>query len=128
LAFLLDALLADTQDIKVEGDTVRLASHRLALRQEEETAAAKMESLFREAGLAVPSLAEVLAKAGLDAARARALLQILLREGKLIRVSEDLFYHGSAIERLRALLAGRKGRRFTVAEFKEWTGVSRKYA
>ena len=29
---------------------------------------------------------------------------------------------------MRELLAARKGQRFGVAEFKEWTGVSRKYA
>jgi selenocysteine-specific elongation factor len=29
---------------------------------------------------------------------------------------------------LRALLAQRKGSRFSVPEFKDWTGVSRKYA
>ena len=34
----------------------------------------------------------------------------------------------SAIEGLRALLTPRKGQRFNVAAFKEWTGVSRKYA
>ena len=30
--------------------------------------------------------------------------------------------------KLRSLLAGHKGRRFRVPEFKEWTGISRKYA
>jgi selenocysteine-specific elongation factor len=34
----------------------------------------------------------------------------------------------TAIESVRGMLAPRKGTRFSVAEFKEWTGVSRKYA
>ena len=29
---------------------------------------------------------------------------------------------------LRSLLAQRKGQRFSVPEFKDWTGISRKYA
>ena len=127
-AFLLDALLARAKDIVAEGDIVRLTSHRVALKQDEEQAVEKIEALFREGGLAVPATPEVLAKSGVESARARSLLQILLRNRKLVRVGEDLIYHTSAIESLRQTLAGRKGVRFSVAEFKEWTGVSRKYA
>ena len=127
-AFLLDALLARARDLVSEGEVVRLASHRVALRQDEEDAVEKMEALFRKGGLAVPSTPEVLAKAGVEAARARTLLQILLRNHKLVRVGDELIYHASAIDSLRQMLASRKGVRFSVAEFKDWTGVSRKYA
>jgi selenocysteine-specific elongation factor len=71
---------------------------------------------------------EVLAKSGVEAGRARSLLQILIRERRLIRISEDLVFHRSAIENLRHLLAGRKAVRFGVGAFKDWTGISRKYA
>ncbi len=127
-AQLLDKLLASAKDIAVEGDLVRLASHRVALKQDEEAAVAKVEESFRIGGLAVPSTSEVLAKSGVDPARARTLLQILLRNRKLVRAGDDLIFHASALDQLRALLAARKGARFTVADFKEWTGVSRKYA
>ena len=126
--FLLDALLARTKDIVSDGETIRLASHRVALKQDEEEAVEKIEALFRNGGLAVPSTPEVLAKSGVEAARARSLLQILLRNRKLLHVGEDLIYHASAIDTLRQMLAARKGVRFSVADFKEWTGVSRKYA
>ena len=53
---------------------------------------------------------------------------MLLRERRLARAGEDLVFHASAIASLRALLADRRGQRFTVPMFKEWTGVSRKYA
>jgi len=46
----------------------------------------------------------------------------------LIKVGDDLVFHAGAIERLRRLLAAHRGERFTVAQFKDWTGVSRKYA
>jgi len=73
-------------------------------------------------------MAEVLAKSGVEPARARSLLQILLREKRLVRISEDLVFHQSALGQLRELLARHKGERFRVPEFKEWTGISRKYA
>jgi selenocysteine-specific elongation factor len=63
-----------------------------------------------------------------EAARARTLLDILLREKRLVRISQDLVFHQSAMEKLRSLLAGRRHARFTVPAFKEWTGISRKYA
>ncbi len=127
-AFLLDTLLAGTKAVVAEGENLRLATHRLALKQDEEQALAKIEAAFQEAGLAVPSTPEALARSGVELARARNLLQMLLKNRRLVRISEDLVLHRSALEALRALLASHKGERFTVAEFKDWTGVSRKYA
>ncbi|HEV1286867.1 MAG TPA: selenocysteine-specific translation elongation factor [Bryobacteraceae bacterium] len=126
--FLLDELLSRIPAVKVEGDLVRLVSHRILLKTDESEATAKIEVLFRDAGLAVPSTAEVLSKSGIEPARARSLLQILLREHKLIKINDELIFHGSAIETLRGILAARTGTRFTVPDFKTWTGVSRKYA
>jgi selenocysteine-specific elongation factor len=37
-------------------------------------------------------------------------------------------FHRTALDQLRQLLAGRKAARFNVPTFKEWTGISRKYA
>jgi len=70
----------------------------------------------------------VLAKSGVEAARARSLLQILLREKRLIRVSDDLVFHHTAMEKLRTMLTAHKAARFNVGTFKDWTGISRKYA
>jgi selenocysteine-specific elongation factor len=126
--FLLDALLARSKTIAVKGETVHLVSHKVALKQDEADAIAKIEAAFESAGLAVPSTPEVLAKSGVEAARARTLLQILLRDKKLVRVGDDLVFHSAAISTLRTLLATHKGQRFAVPEFKDWTGVSRKYA
>lgn len=125
---LLEALLGLSKDVVADGEVLRLKSHRLTLQAEEDEALGRMESLFREAGLAVPAVGEVLARSGLDAARSRSLLQILLRQGRLVRVGADLIYHSEAIAGLKGLLSSRKGQRFTVPQFKEWTGVSRKYA
>ncbi|MBX9602541.1 MAG: selenocysteine-specific translation elongation factor [Bryobacteraceae bacterium] len=126
--FLLEALLADARELVAEGELVRLRTHRVALQEEEEKAAANMEALFRDAGLAVPATAEVLARSGVDPGRARTLLQMLLKQRRLVRVGEELVYHQTAIVRLKELLAPRRGQRFGVPEFKDWTGISRKYA
>jgi selenocysteine-specific elongation factor len=127
-AGLLDAILALSKTLTPDGETVRLASHKISLRQDEEEASVKIEAAFRAAGLAVPSVQEVLAKSGVEPSRARSILQLLLRDKRLVRVSDELVFHPSALQSLRQLLAPKKGQKFAVPEFKDWTGISRKYA
>jgi len=124
--FLLNALLGG--DVIAEGETVRLAAHRVVLKQEEERAAEAIERVFYEAGLTAPSLAEALAKSGIEKARSRTVLQMLLKKGTLVRVAEELVFHRAAIDALVERLSALKGRKITVAEFKDFAGVSRKYA
>jgi selenocysteine-specific elongation factor len=45
-----------------------------------------------------------------------------------VRVADGLIYHPSVIGSLRAMLAARTGARFSVGDFKGWTGLSRKHA
>jgi selenocysteine-specific elongation factor len=125
--FVLDALLA-AAEISVEGETVRLRTHKVVLQEDEEQARAAIERAFETAGLAVPSMAEVLAASGLEMKRARTLLENLLRQKRLIRINQELVFHAGAIEHLQQILSARKSQHFGVGEFKEWTGVSRKYA
>lgn len=125
---LLEFLLARMDDVATEGDLVRLASFRPQLKADEDEAKTKIEDLFREAGLAVPAVNEVLRGSGIDANRARTILQTLLRQKTLIRVSMDLIFHAEAIEQLKSVLSAKRGQRFGVPEFKDWTGISRKYA
>ena len=126
--FLLDALLAASNCVVAEGDIVRLPGHAVVLREDEGRARQAIERAFEQAGLAVPAVAEVLAKAGVEAARARTLLEILIREKRLIRVNRELVFHRSAMEKLRGMLAQRRSTSFGVPDFKQWTGISRKYA
>ena len=125
---LMDALLRHAPSVKAEGDLLRLESHKVKLEAKEDQASQEMERSFLEAGLAVPTVEEVLQKSGLDGTRAKAVLALLLRETKLIRVGAELVFHRDALVNLKGILVGKKGERFGVVEFKEWTGVSRKYA
>jgi selenocysteine-specific elongation factor len=45
-----------------------------------------------------------------------------------VRISQELVFHSNAIESLRQMLAQRRKARFGVGTFKDWTGISRKYA
>jgi selenocysteine-specific elongation factor len=81
--------------------------------------------------LIVPPVKEVLARLAVEARRAEKLLQILLREKILVRVSPELIFHRQAMADLKEKLANHKrakGERISVPVFKELTGVTRKYA
>jgi selenocysteine-specific elongation factor len=121
-------LLLTHPEIVVEAETVRHRTHRVVLQQQEEQARAAIEGAFEKAGLAVPSVADVLSQSGVESGRARTLLQILIREGRLVRITEELVFHRAALDHLRQDLATLKGERLSVPAFKERTGISRKYA
>ena len=127
-AEIFDYILATAPELVQDGEVVRLRSHRVVLKVDEEQARAAIETAFESAGLAVPAVDDVLKLSQLEAGRARSILQILLREGKLVKISDELVLHASALAGLRETLRARRGERFAVPAFKEWTGVSRKYA
>jgi selenocysteine-specific elongation factor len=127
-AHLFDAVLAASSQLAVQDDLVRLASHQTRLDSKEDAALTSIEEAFLNAGLASPATDEVLRASGVDLQRARAILQILLRSGKLVRITAELVLHESAVRVLKESLAARAGQRFSVTDFKAWTGTSRKYA
>jgi len=124
-------LLTDQKKLTVQGEFVKKAGTEIILAPEEIRAKEQIVQAFARAGLAVPSVKEVLSQLKIETARAEKLLQILVREKVLVRVSADLIFHQAALERLTGLLAGykkSKGERIGVPAFKELTGVTRKYA
>ena len=86
--------------------------------------------LFASAGLKVPALHEVIAGLKVDKCRAQKIVTLLLREKILIKISDELVFHHSALRQLRDQIGAYKAKSATidVATFKDMTGVSRKYA
>jgi selenocysteine-specific elongation factor len=126
----LEELVAQNK-LDAPGELVKKAGSEIALLPEEAKAKEQIEAAFASAGLAVPSVKEVLAKLTVEARRAEKLLQILLREKNLVRVSPELVFHRQALAQLKEQLSGykkAKGDRITVPAFKELTGITRKYA
>ncbi|MCL5006519.1 MAG: SelB C-terminal domain-containing protein, partial [Acidobacteria bacterium] len=116
--------------IEVMEEVVRRAGRRITLNAEELAAQEQIVRAFETAGLAVPSVPEVLARLKIDRARAEKILQKLLKEKVLVKVAADLVFHQSALGRLRELVIRQKAKsdRINVGIFKEMTGLSRKYA
>ena len=123
--------LVAARTLVVAGDLVGQAGREIALSAEESRAKELIEREFESAGLTVPDFASVLAKLPVDAARAQKILQILLREKVLVKISSDLVFHRNTLQRLREILAKyrkERGARLPITVFKELTGITRKYA
>ena len=128
-----DAILATLvreNKIEITGDLVRLPGRGVTMKDDEAQSRELIEQAFISAGLQVPALKDVLAGLKIDKQRAQKIVTLLLREKVLIKVSEDLVFHRTALDDLRQKLAVQKTRspKIDVGAFKELTGVSRKYA
>jgi selenocysteine-specific elongation factor len=124
------ASLVQLKKLEVTGDLVRLAGHGVVMKDEEAESKKKIEEAFASAGLKVPALHEVIAGLKVDKPRAQKIVTLLLRDKVLVKISEELVFHRNALEALRGQMAAQKAKsaKIDVAQFKELTGVSRKYA
>jgi selenocysteine-specific elongation factor len=122
--------LVKSKKLEVLNEMMRLPGRGVVMKDEEAESKKRIEEAFSSAGLKVPALKEVIAGLKVDKARAQKIVTLLLRDKLLVKVSDDLVFHRSALEDLRRLVAGQKARssKMDVAKFKELTGVSRKYA
>jgi selenocysteine-specific elongation factor len=122
--------LTHEKKIEISGDIVRLPGHGVVMKDEESQSKRTIEAAFASAGLKVPALHEVLAGLKVDKTRAQKIMTLLLRDKTLVKISDELVFHRSALEELRRQMAAYKAKssKIDVAKFKELTGVSRKYA
>ncbi len=118
------------KQLEIAGEFVRLPGRGVVMKDEEAQSQRIIESAFASAGLKVPAIKEVLAGLKIDKARAQKIITLLLRDKVLVKVSEDLLFHKDALNDLRNRVAEQKAKsaRIDVAQFKDLTGVTRKYA
>jgi selenocysteine-specific elongation factor len=85
---------------------------------------------FRSLGLQAPSADEIIDALKLDRPTARKIIQLLLKENALVKVTEEMFVERASIDKLIADVKGLKSKnpKFGVGEFKNLTGVTRKHA
>ena len=121
--------------IVAEQEIVRSREHSRELSGDDAQLRNRLEAIYREGGLASPSLDEAVALSGPDTAtrlHARKILQTLIDSGVVVRVHGEMFFHRDALDeltkKLRAYASKNSDRAIDVAGFKELTGISRKYA
>lgn len=104
----------------IDSAHVHTSDHRVGLTEAQEETWAAAGRMLETAGVAaLPRIPEL----GLDPE----VIHTLVREGRLVKVSEEFVFLPAQIEAIVESL-GRFEQPFTVGEFKDATGMSRKYA
>jgi selenocysteine-specific elongation factor len=116
--------------LRVERDLVAAAGHSVRFSADERRAHDLLLDAHRRAGVSPPNLPDALAEAGLQGEKARRLVHLLVSSGELVRLREGLLVHRAALAGLVKDMASwyRPGQAFSVPDFKERSGVSRKHA
>jgi len=122
--------------IAAEKDSVRAAAHSLELSAEEKILRERLEKIYRQAKLEVPTLEAALDESirgtKLSRQQARKVFQLFLNEAEIVKVTEDFYFRRETLDELVNKLkdfAGKTSDRLIdVAAFKEIAGISRKYA
>lgn len=121
--------LARKEAIISEKDSVRLTGHRIQMTGDIDSIRLDIAETYQKAGLTPPALHEVLGGFKDQKSKAQDIIKLMIKDGDLIKINEDLCFYHNSLDQLRqdykALLI-KKGKA-TPADFKELSGLSRKY-
>lgn len=120
--------LQEQKVLTVDGDRVGRPGREARLSGEESALARRVRARLDDAGLAPPSPARLAADLGAKPAILDGVLRFLVERGRLSRLPGGLLIAGPALDRLAGELAASGWESFTVAQFKDRFGLSRKWA
>lgn len=115
--------------VVVEQENIRRAYHSVNLKGKLEDLRENIAGIYLEAKLTPPSTKEIMESFSDRKTETVNVLNVMVNEGILIKINEDMYYHKEFIDTLRKdykefLL---KNRESTPATFRDMTGLSRKY-
>jgi selenocysteine-specific elongation factor len=121
--------LTKNNEIMQEGQTVRLAKHKVSLQVNQADARKKIMTTYTQSGLTPPYFKELAKTLDMDTAQAKDMLKLLVDEERLVKVKEDLYFHTGALNTLKGKLVDflTANGEITTPQLKEIAGISRKY-
>lgn len=123
-------LINSLKEIVIDKELVRLASFKATLSQVDESVKASILGLLEKGGFQPPFREELSQTLQLDMKRLTDILNLLAKEGSLVRISDTMYIpssvHQKMIGNLRNFFSKKPD--MTVAEFRDILNTSRKYA
>jgi selenocysteine-specific elongation factor len=118
-----------SQQIVQEENTVRLDSHRVSLGRDQTDIRNKILEIYGNGGLQPPYFRDVIKELNATPKHVQDVLMLLVEEGRVIKTKDDLFFDVAAVDNLKTRLVEflKSNGEITTPQFKEMTGVSRKY-
>jgi selenocysteine-specific elongation factor len=114
--------------LAVQGDQVTLPGRSAQLTGEESKLSAAVVERFERAGLAPPSPGEVAQELGAKPQILEGVIRHLIARGQLAKLPNGLILASSALTGLRRDLFATSWERFSVSDFKDRFGLTRKWA
>jgi selenocysteine-specific elongation factor len=127
--FTLDSMIKKNSIVQDHAE-VRLADFEMTLQVDEEELKGQILKIYKDAGLIPPNFKEVVSSVkDLPEKQIRQVVNLLLQDNQLIKVTESLYFHAEQIDEL-----GKRVTRFITEHgeidaprFKELTGLTRKF-
>ena len=122
--------LSESNEIVENGATLRLASHSVEIDETLGEVKTKLESVFKNAHFQPPSVEDAFSQSGGKGNSNRNALQILIDQGVLLRLKDNIVYHRLALSEAENLLREHlsQNNEITAAEFRDLLGITRKHA
>jgi selenocysteine-specific elongation factor len=117
------------QVIAREGSLLRLPTHTIALRDDEQRTAERITALLAATPLSPPGLSQIDREAGIGRAKLIQVIRVLERTRSVARVSDDLYFLQESIDGMIRTLREQVsvGSEITPAMFRDRFNTSRKY-
>jgi selenocysteine-specific elongation factor len=128
LAAVYFAWLEAQKVLAVQGDQVTLPGRSAQLTGEESRLSAAVMERFEGAGLAPPSPAELQQALGAKPQILEGVVRHLVARGRLVRLPSGLVLAAAALAQMRRELLASSWDRFSVSDFKDRFGLTRKWA
>ncbi len=125
-SYLIDRLTKDDTIVQ-EKEIVRLKDHRVMLAHDQQKTRKNLEDTYLKSGLQPPYFKDLTNT--LPGNTGKEILEVMVKEGILLKVKEDLYFHRKAIHELeeRLIYFLKEHGTIDTPQFKEMTGTSRKY-
>ncbi len=121
------ALMASEGLIVLHGAEVRHPDFRVRLSDKQQALLDRILAEMQSKGAIAPSAREIGEALAVPPQAVEEMWRLGVATGRMIRVDEGLYYTIETLEEIKAMVKG-LGERFTVADFRDATGSSRKYA
>jgi selenocysteine-specific elongation factor len=114
-----------------EESMVRMADHQVALKADEEQLRKELDDWYHQKGLSTPTIKETMDQfAEYPPSLVKEVIDVQLRDGLLLKVSESLYYAQDVLEPLiKSVIAHmEENGEIDAPAFKELTGLTRKFS
>jgi selenocysteine-specific elongation factor len=121
--------MVKSQQIVQEEKTVRLEGHRVFLGQDQADIRIKIVETYRHGELQPPYFRDVIKEIDANPKHVQDVMMLLVEDGQIVKTKDDLYFDATAVANLKAKLVDflKSNGEITTPQFKEMTGVSRKY-